>query len=77
MIISDNRSYSKKPCFRDLAIGDVFEYLEAIYIKTGVTVSDPNATDLKSGQEDIIRLDAEIEPVNAVLVINDPEVENF
>lgn len=77
MKIEDNRIQNGNPWFKNLEIGAVFEYLDSFYIKTGVSTSEPNAVDLGSGAEDIIRLDAEVEPVTAELVITDDEREVF
>lgn len=72
MKIRDER-IEKKTWFKNLAVGDTFEYLNCIYIKTGITPSEPNAVDLLNGSEDIVRLDAEVEPVHAELVIKTEE----
>lgn len=56
--------------FRSLVVGEVFEYLGAFYIKTGVSASEPNAVDLKNGEEDIVRLDAEVDLLNAELIVS-------
>lgn len=64
--------------FKELELGEVFEYLESIYIKTGVSVNESNAVDFKNGAEDIIRLDAEVKPLRATLVIeSDNGEENW
>ena len=74
MKIRDERA-EKKTWFKNLATGDTFEYLNCIYIKTGITQSEPNAVDLKNGAEDIIRLDADVEQVSAELVVKSNEEE--
>lgn len=72
MQITDNR-INCKTWFRQLAIGDVFEYLEAFYIKTGLSDNEENAVDLKTGSSDIIRLDAEVDLLDAELIIRKVE----
>ena len=59
--------------FRLLEIGDVFEYLEAFYIKAGVSVTDFNAVDLLTGSVRIIRLDAEVDVMDAELTVRPKE----
>lgn len=70
--IIDNR-ITHKASFRSLAVGDYFEYLETYYIKTGLYDTEANAVDLKNGADDIVRLDAEVEPVEVELHINESE----
>lgn len=68
MRITDTR-VNCKTWFKLLHIGDVFEYLEAFYIKTAINDGVANAVDLKTGQLDIIRLDAEVDVLDAELVV--------
>lgn len=76
MKIQDNR-FSSSEWFKSLPMGATFEYLGAFYMKTGVSQSEPNAVDLQTGSVDIIRLDADVTPVRAVLTIEENESEDF
>ena len=75
MKITDQR-LDCKSSFRQLCIGDVFEYVEAFYIKTGVAENAPNAVDLRNGRGDIIRLDAEVDLLDAELIVNQKGADN-
>lgn len=70
--ITDNR-VTKRTTFKRLSIGELFEYLESFYIKTGLYETEANAVDLQRGADDIVRLDAEVEPIDAELVISERE----
>jgi hypothetical protein len=59
--------------FRLLEVGDVFEYLEEFYIKTGVSATKFNAVDLLTGSVDIIRLDAEVDAMDAEIRVRPKE----
>ena len=72
MRITDTR-VNCKTWFKLLHVGDVFEYLESFYIKVGVSDNEENAVDLRDGQFDIIRLDAEVDVLDAELVVRKVE----
>lgn len=69
MIITDKR-VNVKDWFKTLAIGEVFEYLERFYMKIGIAYQEANAVDLLSGEIDIIRSDAEVDVLDAELIVS-------
>ena len=70
--IADNRA-THKTSFKLLQKGEVFEYLATFYIKTNVSQECVNAIDLQNGCEDIIGLDAIVEPVDVQMIITESE----
>lgn len=59
--------------FKNLLVGDAFMYMDKLYIKTGVSTSEPNSVELETGLVDFIRLDADVVPVNAVVYVFNKE----
>ena len=70
--ITDRRA-THDTTFKLLQKGEIFEYLEKFYIKTGVSQECVNAVDLQNGCEDIVRLDAIVEPVDVQMIITESE----
>ena len=75
MRITDTR-INCKTWFKLLHIGDVFEYLESFYIKVSVSGNEVNAVDLSNGEFDVIRLDAEVDVLDAELVVRKVEEDD-
>ena len=74
MIITDTRE-NVKQWFKCLPVGEIFEYLETFYIKTGISANEANAVDLLNGASDIIRLDAEVDVLDAELIVRQKGAE--
>lgn len=75
MQITDNR-INCKTWFKQLHVGDVFEYLESFYIKVSVSGNEVNAVDLSNGEFDVIRVDAEVDVLDAELVVRKVEEDD-
>lgn len=75
MRITDTR-VNCKTWFKQLRIGDVFEYLESFYIKVSLSGNEVNAVDLSNGQFDVIRVDAEVDVLDAELVVRKVEEDD-
>lgn len=69
MEITDNRENTKE-WFKNLLIGDVFEYHESFYIKTSISEGEVNAVDLMKGSFETIQLYAEVDALDAELIVS-------
>lgn len=69
MKIIDDRT-NRDQWFKALELGQVFDYLDTIYMKTGITENEPNCVNLSNGSVDTFRLTTKVEPLDARLTVD-------